>query len=91
MPAETFSGIDARLRPVAADEAPAAEARLQSRYRLAHDLSNLLGSIIGYCWLVMETTPEDSESYIFLGRILAAGREAERLVLDSLTDRNGSD
>ena len=51
---------------------------------LAHDLNNMLGTIIGYGALVLEDLPADHPDREFIAKVLEAGEEAKRLVAELL-------
>lgn len=51
---------------------------------IAHDLNNMLGTMIGYSALVLEDVPADDPNHVFLAKVLEAGTEAKRLVADLL-------
>lgn len=53
---------------------------------IAHDLNNMLGTIIGYGLLVLEDTPADDPNRAFLEQALEAGAQAKQLVADLLRD-----
>jgi two-component system, cell cycle sensor histidine kinase and response regulator CckA len=47
---------------------------------IAHDLNNMLGTIIGYGALMLEDLPEKDPNRLFLSKVLEAGAEAKLLV-----------
>ena len=51
---------------------------------IAHDLNNMLGTMIGYGALVLEDMPADDPNHAFLAKVLEAGTEAKQLVADLL-------
>jgi signal transduction histidine kinase len=56
---------------------------------IAHDLNNMLGTIIGYGALVLEDLPADDPNYDFLAKIVEAGAEAKLLVAELLDNARG--
>jgi PAS domain S-box-containing protein len=52
---------------------------------VAHDLSNILGAIVGYPELLMMDIPEDSPHYDQLVKIKSAGKRAAAIAHDLLT------
>ena len=55
---------------------------------IAHDLNNMLGTMIGYGALVLEDLPADDPNRVFLAKMLEAGAEATQLVAE-LLDTSG--
>ena len=53
---------------------------------IAHDLNNMLGTMIGYSALVLEDVPADDPNHVFLANVMEAGAEANRLVAKLLDD-----
>ena len=51
---------------------------------IAHDLNNMLGTMIGYGALVLEDLPADDPNHDFLANALEAGAEARQLVAELL-------
>jgi two-component system, cell cycle sensor histidine kinase and response regulator CckA len=51
---------------------------------IAHDLNNMLGTMIGYGALVLEDLPPDNPDRELMGRVVEAGIEAKRLVAELL-------
>ena len=51
---------------------------------IAHDLNNMLGTIIGYSALVLEDLPADDPNHDFLTKVVEAGAEAKQLVAELL-------
>jgi signal transduction histidine kinase len=51
---------------------------------IAHDLNNMLGTMIGYGALVLEDLPADDPNHAFLARVMEAGAEARQLVAELL-------
>ena len=54
---------------------------------IAHDLNNMLGTMIGYGSLVLEDLPADDPNHPFMEKVLEAGAEAKRLVAELLRNR----
>jgi signal transduction histidine kinase len=58
---------------------------------IAHDLNNMLGTIMGYGALVFDDLAADDPNREFMAKMIEAGAEAERLVaelLDMARDEN---
>ena len=53
---------------------------------IAHDLNNMLGTIIGYGALMIEDLPESDPNRLFLSKVLEAGAEAKLLVAKLMDD-----
>jgi signal transduction histidine kinase len=53
---------------------------------IAHDLNNMLGTMIGYGALVLDDLPEDDPNRAFLEKVVEAGAEATQLVADLLDE-----
>lgn len=51
---------------------------------IAHDLNNMLGTMIGYGALVLEDLPADDPNHAFLAKVMEAGAEARELVAELL-------
>jgi signal transduction histidine kinase len=51
---------------------------------IAHDLNNMLGSMLGYGHLVLQDMAVDDPSRAFLEEVLKAGAEAAQLVAELL-------
>ena len=51
---------------------------------IAHDLNNMLGTMIGYGALVLEDLPADDPNHAYLAKVLEAGTEAKQLVAELL-------
>jgi signal transduction histidine kinase len=51
---------------------------------IAHDLNNMLGTMIGYGALVLEDLPADDPNHAFLAKVMEAGAEAKQLVAELL-------
>ena len=51
---------------------------------IAHDLNNMLGTMIGYGALMLEDLPAGDPNHAFLASVLEAGAEAKLLVADLL-------
>jgi signal transduction histidine kinase len=51
---------------------------------IAHDLNNMLGTMLGYAGLVLEDLPAADPHYGFLAKIVEAGAEAKLLVAELL-------
>jgi signal transduction histidine kinase len=51
---------------------------------IAHDLNNMLGTMIGYGALVLEDLPADDPNHAFLAKVIEAGAEAKQLVSELL-------
>jgi two-component system cell cycle sensor histidine kinase/response regulator CckA len=51
---------------------------------IAHDLNNMLGTMIGYGALVLEDLPSDDPNRAFLAKVIEAGAEAKQLVAELL-------
>ncbi len=51
---------------------------------LAHDLNNMLGTMIGYGALVLEDLPADHPDREFMAKVLEAGADATRIVAELL-------
>jgi signal transduction histidine kinase len=51
---------------------------------IAHDLNNMLGTMIGYGALVLEDLPADDPNHAFLAKVMEAGAEARQLVSELL-------
>ena len=51
---------------------------------IAHDLNNMLGTMIGYTALILEDLPADDPNHDFLTKVVEAGAEAKHLVADLL-------
>jgi two-component system, cell cycle sensor histidine kinase and response regulator CckA len=47
---------------------------------VAHDLNNMLGTMIGYGALMLEDLSQDNPNHAFLAKVLEAGAEAKHLV-----------
>ena len=58
---------------------------------IAHDLNNMLGTIMGYGAVVLDDLAADDPNREFMAKMIEAGAEAERLVaelLDTARDEN---
>jgi hypothetical protein len=53
---------------------------------IAHDLNNMLGSMLGYCFLLLEDMSPEDQKRAFLEEVLKAGAEAAQLVAKLLDD-----
>ena len=53
---------------------------------IAHDLNNMLGTMIGYGALVLEDLPADDPNHAFLAKVMEAGLEARQLVAELLAN-----
>jgi signal transduction histidine kinase len=51
---------------------------------IAHDLNNMLGTMIGYGALVLDDLPVDDPDREFMAKVVEAGAEAKRLVAELL-------
>ncbi len=51
---------------------------------IAHDLNNMLGTMIGYGALVLDDLPVDHPDREFMAKVVEAGAEAKRLVAELL-------
>ena len=51
---------------------------------IAHDLNNMLGTMIGYGALVLEDLPADDPNHDFLAKVVEAGTEAKHLIAELL-------
>jgi signal transduction histidine kinase len=51
---------------------------------IAHDLNNMLGTMIGYGALVIEDLPADDPSRAFMAKVMEAGSEAQHLIAELL-------
>ena len=51
---------------------------------IAHDLNNMLGTIIGYGALVLDDVPVGNPDREFMAKVVKAGAEAKRLVAELL-------
>ena len=51
---------------------------------IAHDLNNMLGTMIGYGALVLEDLPIDDPNRAFLAKVVEAGAEAKQLIAELL-------
>ena len=71
--------------PLSREEAPERLRALAERTGgIAHDLNNMLGTMIGYGALVLEDVPADDPNHAFLAKVMEAGAEAKRLVAELL-------
>jgi PAS domain S-box-containing protein len=52
---------------------------------IAHDFNNILGAIVGFTELTMQSVPRDSQDYHNLNQVLKAGERARDLVKQILT------
>jgi signal transduction histidine kinase len=57
---------------------------------IAHDLNNMLGTMIGYGALVIEDLPADDPNHVFLAKVMEAGAEARQLVAELLDNALGN-
>jgi signal transduction histidine kinase len=55
---------------------------------IAHDLNNMLGTMIGYGALVLEDLPADDPNHVFVAKVMEAGAEAKRLIADLMDEAN---
>jgi hypothetical protein len=53
---------------------------------IAHNLNNMIGTIIGYGALIIEDLPADDPSHAFLAKVMEAGTEAKQLVATLMED-----
>ena len=53
---------------------------------IAHDLNNMLGTMIGYGALMLEDLSADDPNHDFLAKVVEAGGEAKQLVAKLLDD-----
>ena len=53
---------------------------------IAHDLNNMLGTMIGYGALVLDDLPEDDPNRVFMAKVVEAGTEATHLVAELLDE-----
>jgi PAS domain S-box-containing protein len=84
----SWSNITARKQ--AEEERRHLEAQLHQAQRLealgtlaggiAHDFNNILGTMLGYTDLLLETIPRDVQEHMFLERVHRAGKRAKDLV-----------
>lgn len=51
---------------------------------IAHDLNNMLGTMIGYAALVLEDLPADDPNRAFMAKVMEAGSEAQHLIAELL-------
>jgi len=51
---------------------------------IAHDLNNMLGTMIGYGALVLDDLPVGNPDREFMAKVVEAGAEAKRLVAELL-------
>ncbi len=51
---------------------------------IAHDLNNMLGTMIGYGALVLDDLPVDNPDREFMAKVVEAGAEAKHLVEELL-------
>ena len=75
------------LGPGASDPA-VLEAHLKCSRRIAHDLNNTIGTVLGYAHLLLEDASKADAGYAFLEQVIAAGEEAKRLVVELLANAN---
>ena len=78
----------ARQDGAAADDSRASllESRLRRSGRLAHDLNNAVGSVLGYAHLLLEDVAKDDPSYAFVEQVVEAGNEAKRIIAELLAN-----
>ena len=89
-----FSGLDITERKKAEEEKTKMEAQLRQAQKMeaigtlaggiAHDFNNILGAIIGYSEMAIESLPPDSTVTRNLGEVLKAGFRAKDLVTQIL-------
>jgi signal transduction histidine kinase len=53
---------------------------------IAHDLNNMLGTMIGYGVLVLDDLPENDPNRVFIAKVVEAGTEATHLVAELLDE-----
>jgi signal transduction histidine kinase len=51
---------------------------------IAHDLNNMLGTMIGYGALDLEDLPAEHPNHVFMAKVIEAGAEAKQLVAELL-------
>jgi hypothetical protein len=56
---------------------------------IAHDLNNMVCTMLGYGVLILDDTPVDDPNHDFLARLVEAGTEAKRLIAELTATAHG--